>query len=416
MLKMSTIFSRYESALKRFFGIALVAIVCLSCQKRNTPKPDTYVVILSLDAFRWDYPIMAKTPTLDSLATVGVVAEALIPCYPTKTFPNHYSMATGLYPNNHGIVSNRFYDPALGYYSIGRRETVENALFYGGEPIWVTSEKQGMKAATFYWVGSESPVGGTFPTYWKKYEQNVAFEQRIDTIIHWLSLPELIRPRLICWYYHEPDLTAHKYGATSRETLNLVESLDSLLGIFCKRINQLPHASKINLLVVSDHGMADISPDKYINLKQLVDTTQIELITGGNPVYTIKPRDGLKEKVMSDLKLNPNLKVWNKDSVPARLHFGSNPRIQEIVVEANLGFSIGLRPNGSGYSGAAHGYDNIYPEMHGIFFAAGPAFRKGIRHKAFMNTNLYVLMAEILGLEPAKTDGNIREVEGMLAP
>jgi alkaline phosphatase D len=271
-----------------------------------------------------------------------------------------------------------------------------------------------MKAATFYWVGSEAAVDGTYPSYWKRYEQNVPFEHRIDTVIHWLSLPDEVRPRLICWYYHEPDLTAHKFGATSNETLILVEKIDSLLGIFFRRINQLPHASKINLLVVSDHGMADISPETYINLKQLIDTTQIELITGGNPVYTIKPKPGYNEKVIADLKSSPNLKVWKKEEVPARLHFGSNPRIQDIVVEANLGHSIGLRANNAGYTGAAHGYDNIYPEMHGIFYATGPAFRKGYRHRAFLNTNLYVLIAEILGLKPVKTDGDPKEIKELL--
>jgi alkaline phosphatase D len=399
---------------KGFFILLVATPLFLNCQQKKVSKPDKYVVMLSLDAFRWDYPELAKTPNLNRLANIGVKAEALIPCYPTKTFPNHYSMATGLHPDNHGIVSNRFFDSTLGYYSIGNRKTVENAAFYGGEPIWVTAEKQGIKAATYYWVGSEAPVGGTYPTFWKRYEQNVPFENRIDTVIHWLSLPEEQRPRLICWYYHEPDWTAHKYGSTSKETLLLVEKLDSLLGVFFSRIEQLPIASKINLVVVSDHGMADISPEKYYNLKKIIDTTQIEIITGGNPVFTIKPKPGFKEKVLADLKTNRNLKVWTKDEIPARLHFGSNPRIQDIVVEAELGYSIGLREKGTSYNGAAHGYDNIYPEMHGIFYASGPDFKHGFSHKAFLNTNLYVLIAHILGLEPVKTDGDWNEVKDML--
>jgi len=163
-------------------------------------KPDTYVVMLSMDAYRWDYPNLMSTPNLNEMANEGVKAEGLIPCYPSKTFPNHYSMATGLHPNNHGIVCNKFYDQELGYYAIGDRKSVENPNFYGGEPIWLTAERQGIKAATYYWVGSESPIGGQYASFWKPYKQRVPFEDRIDTVIHWLNLHIEQRPRLVMVY------------------------------------------------------------------------------------------------------------------------------------------------------------------------------------------------------------------------
>ncbi len=397
--------------LKILLLVLLTTFVCIGCTERDIDKSDTYVVMLSLDGFRWDYPEMANTPNLNKIASQGVKAQALIPCYPTKTFPNHYSMATGLYPNNHGIVCNRFLDPELGYYAIGDRAAVENAAFYGGEPFWVTAEKQGVKAATFYWVGSEAPVGGDYPSFWKRYDQRVPFENRIDTVIHWLSLPEAERPRVIGWYSHEPDWTAHRYGATGAETLAKVEELDSLVGVFLDRLAKLPIASKVNVMIVSDHGMADISPERYINLNNFVDRDWFDVITGGNPVFSLKPKDEHRDEALAALKSIPNLKVWERGEIPSRYNYGSNPRIQDVLIEAAEGYSVGLTSDSTRFSGATHGYDNKHPDMHGIFFAQGPAFKNGYSHKAFMNTNLYTIITHIMGLEPAKTDGNWDEVK-----
>lgn len=402
--------------LLRKFQLLVIATVVLTVSSgcsTSTADSDQYVVILSLDAFRWDYPTLASTPNLNSIAHDGVTAKALIPCYPTKTFPNHYSMATGLHPNNHGLVCNRFWDAELGFYSIGDRNAVENPLFYGGEPFWLTAEKQGVKAATYYWVGSEAPIGGQYPSFWKKYDQKVPFADRIDTVIHWLNLPIDQRPRLIAWYYHEPDLMAHRDGPTGARTMALVEEIDSLIGIYLQKIAALPHADKINLMIVSDHGMADISPDRYINLNEYVNRDWFELITGGSPVYSLKPKEEFYEHAIASLKAIPNLTAWRRSEISARLHYGSNPRIQDVVIEAAAGYSVGFASDGSRFTGGTHGYDNQNPDMHGIFFAKGPAFKKGYKHKAFQNTNLYTIITHILGLEPAETDGEWDEVKDL---
>jgi predicted AlkP superfamily pyrophosphatase or phosphodiesterase len=391
--------------------VVILAIVLTGCNALKQNNQDNYVVMLSLDAFRWDYPLLANTPSLMQIAENGVTAEALIPCYPSKTFPNHYSMATGLYPNNHGIVSNRFFDAELGFYSIGDRAAVENADFYGGEPIWLTAERQGVKAATYYWVGSEAPIGGVYPSQWRRYRQDIPFDNRIDTVIQWLSLPVNERPRLIAFYHHEPDWTAHRYGATGAETLALVEHIDSLVGVFLRKVSELPHAKNINIIIVSDHGMADTSPERYINLNNYINRDWFDYITGGNPVYSLQPKAEYREQAIAALKSIPNLKAWERHEIPARLHYGSNPRIHDILIEADAGYSVGLGSDSSRYTGATHGWDNEQKEMHGIFFAQGPAFKKGYRHKAFMNTNLYTIIAHILRLDPAKTDGEWSEVK-----
>ncbi len=398
----------------RFTLIVLsFSLSLLACNAQNNDKTEEYVVVLSLDAFRWDYPTIANTPNLNSIAQNGVTVESFVPCYPSKTFPNHYSMATGLHPNNHGIVCNRFYDKELGYYSIGDRNAVENANFYGGEPFWLTAEKQGVKAATFYWVGSEAPVGGVYPSFWKRYDQKVSFEIRIDTVIHWLSLPIEKRPRLVAWYFHEPDAISHRDGPTGPKTLAEVEKLDSLVGVFLQRVAELPHAKQINIIVVSDHGMADISSDKYINLNDYIDKDWFEFITGGNPVFGLTPKEQFKEQALLALKSIPNLKVWERNEIPERLHYGSNPRIQDIVIEAESGYSVGLNPNPSRYSGGAHGYDNENPDMHGVFFAQGPAFKKGYKHKSILNLNLYNVIVSILGIDPAENDGDMEDIKDL---
>lgn len=382
----------------------------ISCNPKAT-NPDTYVVMLSMDAYRWDYPERFSTPNLNAMANEGVKAEALIPCYPSKTFPNHYSMATGLHPNNHGIVCNKFYDQTLGYYAIGDRKSVENHEFYGGEPIWITAEKQGVKAATYYWVGSELPAEGKHATYWKPYKQKVPFEDRTDTVIHWLSLPVEQRPRLVMFYFHEPDWTSHEYGSLAPETKRVAERLDSLVGVFVQKIETLPIADKVNIMIVSDHGMADLSPEKYIRLADHINPDWIEIMTGGNPVFSIKPKEEFKEILLEKLKAIPHLKVWGRNEIPERYVYGSNPRIQEILIEAEFGYSVGLNIYPDSYKAATHGYDNQIPDMHGIFFAKGPAFKQNHVQPAFINTNLYSIVAHILGLTPAKTDGSIEEVK-----
>jgi len=206
-----------------FSAILIGSIGLFSCKQSNRSDQNSqtqpYLVMLSLDGFRWDYADKVPTPNLDKIAKMGVKAESLQPSFPSKTFPNHYTIATGLYPDHHGIVLNAFYDPETDrYYSIRDRKTVEDGTFYGGEPIWNTAEKQGVKAGTFFWVGSDADIQKMHPSYWKKYEHNFPFEQRIDSVISWLQLPEEKRPHLILWYMHEPDSKGHRYGLTARKS------------------------------------------------------------------------------------------------------------------------------------------------------------------------------------------------------
>lgn len=386
-----------------------------SKSERKDQSNKTYVIMLSMDGFRWDYPEKANTPNLDYIETIGVKAQASIPCFPTKTFPNHYSMATGLHPNNHGIIFNKFYAPDLDrYYSIGNNEAVSDPDFYFGEPIWVTAEKQGVKSASYFWVGSEAPHDNIFPSNYHTYNGSVPFEKRLDGVIDWLKLPEEKRPQLIMWYMEEPDSKGHDVGPDHPEMIQTVEYLDSLIGVFNQKIADLPFAGQINVIYTSDHGMGQISKEKSVYLYDLIEKDWCWHIDGGNPVYSIDAKDEYYDTIFHILSSQQHISVWKKNEIPERLNFGSSERIKDFLVLADSSWSIWKSSNRISYSGGAHGFDNANTDMHAIFYAYGPAFKSGYKHHAINNIDLYPLICNILGLKPAPVDGKLENVIEML--
>ncbi len=384
----------------------VLGLVIAGFVRSDKKEPKNYVLLVSFDAFRYDYPVIYNTPNMNILAKDGIKVDRMISSFPTNTFPNHYSIATGLYPDHHGLINNSFPAPDLGmFYRMGDRQAVENPAFYGGEPMWVTAQKQGLRAASFFWVGSEAPVGGMHPTYWKKYDESTGYGERIDTVMKWFTYSEERRPRLVTLYFDEPDATSHSFGPESEETKEVVESLDSLVGVIRGKIALLPFADRVNLIVLSDHGMASVSPEKYINLKSVVPDRMIESISGGNPVYLINPASGKADSVLLLINSTSGVKAWRKSELPEKWHYGTHPRIPEIVVVADSSWSIGTRPSASRSRGA-HGYDNQNPELYSIFYAAGPAFKKNRTLQELNNVDVYNIVCKILNLKPAPNDGN----------
>jgi len=378
-----------------------VLFIFSSCGNRSliesSDRPT--VVVLSLDGFRWDYADHTSTPNLDKIAVSGVKAQSLIPVFPSGTFANHYGMATGLYPDNHGIVANRFSCPILAKdFNKGDRSTVRDGKFYGGEPIWVSAQQQGLRTAAFYWVGSEADVMGVRPNHWKVYSNDFPYGDRIDTVVHWLSLPEPERPHLIMWYYHQVDSDGHRYGPLGDSLLLTVQMKDSLIGVFLDKIQDLPNNDNINFIVVSDHGMAELSPDKIIYLDDHINRDWIELYDGGNTTANLKVVEGKLDSLYLVLKTIPNMNVWKRGELPERLQFGHHPRVHDLVISAETGWIFG-RANRTYTHKGAHGYDNLHPDMHGIFYAMGPDFPKGVIVPSFININLYPIMGELLRID-----------------
>lgn len=392
----------------RFISVLLSTLVLISLLNAGcspSKQQDRYVVVLSMDGFRSDYPIHAHTPTLDSLGRAGI-RSAFRPCFPSVTFPNHYSMATGLHPDHHGLVNNFFYASDLdSVYRMGDMSAVLNPAFYGGEPIWNTAEKQGVRSATFYWVGSETAVQGRQPSIWKAFDGSVSFSDRADSVIAWLKLPEDIRPHLVMWYMEEPDAIGHKCTPDSSATFAKVEELDHILNRFFNEARKLDIFSQIDFIVLSDHGMATFTPDKYVNLNDYMPHDSFDYVFDGVPTL-LYPKKSYLDSAYAILKHVPNITVWKKEEIPAKYVYGSNPRIGDLVVMPDIGTYLNFRAESNPRKGATHGYNNFSPEMEAIFYAAGPSFRKNVEVPTMENVNLYLLITCLLNIQPAKNDGD----------
>ena len=388
----------------------LPIITFISCDNKEKSIKQPYVLMVSYDGFRYDYPDMYNTPNLDKLAEIGVKAHSLKPSYPSKTFPNHYTIATGLYPNNSGIVNNSFYAPDLDkHYSIGS-EAVYNPDFYNGEPIWVTAEKNDITSASFFWVGSETKIKGILPTYWKKYQHHFPFEQRIDSVINWLQLPYEKRPHLILLYFHEPDAIGHKAGPNSIATKHTIEYLDSLTGVLYSKLNALPQKDSINLIITSDHGMAPIYKDSSIFLNEHLKKSWIADIQGSNPVYNIKAAKNCEDSILNALKNIKSIHTWKSSEIPKRLHYGGNPRTLDINILAKENQSVYLNRREE-YLKGTHGYDNDFKKMHAIFYACGPDFKKNYQGKTFENVCIYPMICHIFNIKEAENDGEFDSIK-----
>ncbi|NQU27445.1 MAG: alkaline phosphatase family protein [Candidatus Marinimicrobia bacterium] len=379
-----------------------------------------YVLLVSFDAFKPDYFNWTETPNFDHLVQQGVTAKSLQSIYPTKTFPNHYALATGMYAENHGLIANYFYDSKFdATYQIRDRSAVEDARWYGGEPIWVTAEKQGVKTASYFWVGSEAPVGGILPSISKRYEHEFPFEARVDSVLAWFQLPEEKRPQLILLYFHEPDAISHKYGPRGEETLAVVRELDALLGTLMEGLEGLDIYDQLNTIIVSDHGMAATSPQRTIDLAAYANMNGIIQENSGtfSSLYGGSPKK--LKRVYKKLKKIPHISVYWKVDIPDRWHYKNHYRVKDILVVADDGWSILNinKPNKEYFRGGNHGYDNALWSMQAIFIADGPAFKDGYTRDTFENVNVYPIIAEILGIEPyPEIDGNVENVEDIFRP
>lgn len=375
-------------------------------------QESNYTVIVSLDGFRWDYPLMYRAPFLEFMAKNGVSAS-MLPSFPSKTFPNHYTMATGLVPDHHGIVANSFYDPDRKVtYSMNIPETRNDASYYGGEPIWITAQKQGVKTGNLYWVGSDIAVKGQHPTYYRVYAQQprLTYAERIAETLALLRKPEEERPRLVMVYMEEPDHTGHHHGPASPQACDCVQSMDALMEELWKGLQTLPIAGRVNLIVTSDHGMTSTDPERIVRPSDYLRPEWYEKIDGNLPalIYTKK---GKREQVYRALKDVPHIRVWKREEIPAYLQYGTNPRVGDIVVLPDLGW---LFQETNKTLPGSHGYDPTYSDMHVMFRAMGPDFKQGFVSPRFHNVDLYPLLARLLKITPEQTDGKIERISQIL--
>ncbi len=339
----------------------------------------------------------------------------MIPAYPSLTFPNHYTLVTGLYPEHHGIVGNQFYDPdRKETYSYKDPKTNTDGSWYGGTPLWSLAEKQGMRSACFFWPGSEAEIAGERPSYYLHYDDHFPDEQRIAQVIDWLKLPPEQRPHFITLYYPEVDHAGHEFGPDSPQTAEAVRHLDALMGTLESDLKEL--ALPIDLIIVSDHGMAKIQ-GSWIDLDRFAPLDG--LITVGSYLYA--PDEARTNTAYQKLKAaDASFMVYRRGNVPPELHFNSNPREGDPIIVARGAYAIRAKappPDREDHAPTPgnHGFDPyMMPEMKAVFYAEGPDIRSGVKLKPFENVNVYPLIVKLLGLDSPPVDGSFGVLSGVL--
>lgn len=403
--------------MKNFFRIFLLVII-FSIAGLTQSKP--YVILISFDGFRWDYVNRGITPNFDYIKEHGVSAISLRPCFPSKTFPNHLSIITGMYPAHHGIISNNFPDYFNDtYYSMGDSNEVKNAKWYKGEAFWETAERQGIKTASYFWPGSEVSLSYRHPAYYYKYEHHKPYRERVDGVISWLRLPYNERPHFITSYFDATDTYGHEFGPDSPETNKAIAQLDSIVGYYFLRLKEINLYDSTDVIVVSDHGMTGTSSDKIINMESILEGYKYKRNDIG-PVMMIEPETGQTNKIYSILKDKENhYKVYKREDIPQYFHFSDNPLISSILIIADEGWSLVTDKSLEGMKnrrdGGNHGYDNFLMDMNGIFYAIGPAFKSNYRVGTIDNIDIYPLLCKIFNILPNPLiDGKLERIEYIL--
>jgi predicted AlkP superfamily pyrophosphatase or phosphodiesterase len=402
--------------IRRWTALACL-IVAAACGQTGVSAPSggSTVVLIGVDGFHPSYLERPGSRHLRELARTGVRARSLIPVFPTITFPNFYTMATGLYPEHHGIVSNTMVDSSLGRFALRDRAAVGDPRWWGGEPIWATAVRQGKRAATFFWPGSDVAIGGVRPTWYKVFDAAVPNAVRVTQVLDWLSLPAHRVPALITVYFGDVDDAGHQFGPEAPETDAAIARVDSAVGAIMNGLKQRGLEGRVNLVVVSDHGMAKVEPGHLIYLDNAVDPATVSIVDQG-AVLSLLPPPGTADSVLRSLARTPHLRVYRKQDL-ARYHYGSHPRIPEIVAVADEGWLVTTRGPAairSRLSRGAHGYPPETPSMQAIFLARGPAFEKGVVVPPFQNIHVYALLAHLLGVKPAPNDGSLDSVKAVL--
>ena len=385
-----------------------------------TAQPQPYIILISFDGFRWDYVDRGLTPNFDFIKENGASAYSLRSCFPTKTFPNHTSIITGMYPEHHGIISNNFKDYFNGkFYSMGDTSEARNSYWYKGEAFWETAERQGIITASYFWPGSDISISYRRPTYFYHYEHKKPYKERVDGVIDWLQLPYKKRPHFITSYFDATDTYGHNFGPNSPEVNRAIAQLDSVLGYFFQKLKEINLFDSTNIIVVSDHGMAEISTDKTVNIKKMLDGYKYESGDNG-PFMLIEPAEGELENVYNKLKENENhYKVYKRGNVPEYFHYSDNPLIRKIVIIADNGWGVetnkSLKNLGKYGTRGNHGYDNYWMDMNGIFYAIGPAFKVNYKVGTINNIDIYPLLCKIFKVVPNPfIDGRLERIDYIL--
>jgi predicted AlkP superfamily pyrophosphatase or phosphodiesterase len=391
--------------------LALAAGPVLAQTPPKTPGPAPLTVLISIDGFRSDYLQRGVTPNIAALAADGARAVAMHPSFPSLTFPNHYTLVTGLRPDRSGIVDNNMEDarkPGVTF-SMSKAEVSHDPFWWDeSEPLWVTAERAGIRTATMFWPGSDLPIRGIQPHDWKMYDKKFLADQRVDQVLAWLDRPPAERPRFVTLYFDEVDTWGHNTGPDSPEVNAALARTDAAVGRLVAGLKAKGLFAAADLVIVADHGMAATSAERVTYLDDLLPLADVHAV-GLGPVAGLRAMPGHEDEVAKALLTpRPHMTCWRKADVPARFHYGHNPRVAPFVCLAETGWVIGTK--GHSVNKGAHGFDPYDPLMDALFVAHGPAFRKGAVLPAFDNVDVYPLLAALVGVAPQPNDGHLADL------
>jgi predicted AlkP superfamily pyrophosphatase or phosphodiesterase len=398
--------------------VVFLIILILTIGQLISAQSKPYLILVSFDGFRWDYLNRGITPNLEKIRTDGVSAMSLRSVFPSKTFPNHISIITGMYAENHGIISNSFPNFEKNYwYRMSDTAAVRDSKWYLGEAFWETAERQEIKTASYFWPGSELSLEHRHPSYREFYEHERPYEQRVEGVIKWLQLPYEERPHLITLYFDDTDTYGHRFGPNSPELNESIKRLDNIAGMLIHELTDIGMKDSVNLIFVADHGMTEVFEDKVVDIGNMIKEYDCRFMDDGPLIQIEPPADRLKE-VYETLKRNEyHYKVYLKEDIPDYYHYSKSPLTFSILLVADIGWSLigNKKSNWLGKSKGNHGYDNNHLDMHGIFLADGPAFKDGYQTGTLWNIDIYPLLCKIFNIYPrSNIDGNLERIQFIL--
>ena len=396
----------------RAAGLALLIALGLAAAARAAPP---LTVLISFDGFRADYLDLGVTPTLSNLAARGARA-AMRPSFPTKTYPNHYALVTGLRPDRNGIVENTILDPTNpdATFTMSDNAAITDAHWWSqATPIWVTAERAGIHTAPMFWPGSEAEIMGVRPTHWLPFVMAMTPTQRTDQILAWLDEPAETRVRFATLYFDDVDTAGHHFGPGSPEVKAAAAKVDAAVARLTDGLKAM--GIEANLIIVADHGMAATSPDRRIFYDDLFQPAAARVITAG-AYLSLYPAAGHQAEVAAALlKPHAHMQCWRKQDIPPRYHYGANPRVPPLFCLPRTGWEITTHAF-KGHDLGNHGFDPYSPQMAAVFIASGPAFRAGVTLRSFDNVDVYALLARLIGVKPVAGDGRLAHVAAALKP
>lgn len=407
-------------------GLAVLAIA--ACTATPAPQPETELagapatestltVLVSIDGFRPDYLERGETPTLNALAASGA-SGSLQPSFPSKTFPNHYTIVTGLTPDHNGIVNNTMEDARRpgDVFTLSDASVTSDPIWWEeGTPIWVSAEQQGIRSATMFWPGSDFEIHGTRPSTYAPFDQKLSDFGRVDMLLSWLDAPEAERPQFATLYFDTVDTAGHLYGPNSPKTASAIAQVDAAIGRFVDGLEARGLKDTTNLVIVSDHGMAPISDEKIISLDGMIAPDLVHTVWTGT-FAGLSPLPGHEAEVEAAL-IGPHAhgECWTKETLPERFAYGTNARVPAIICLAETGWRYETADMKAWRgAGGDHGFDPADPSMAALFIANGPDIAPGTDLGKFQNTSVYPLLAALAGIEPVANDGDIADVEAAL--